>query len=209
MKRILYTWVVTLALGIAFPQAVSAQSVLDGIVNGLRGSAGSGTLSAAVSSLVGTKAVSKASLVGTWSYTGPAIAFKSSNLANQLGGVLAAASAEKKLAAALEKYGLRSGKVKLTFKSDDTYSCVMDGRTVSGKYSVSGATLTLTKSGVQAIKANVCLVGKELQLSVEVDKLLSLASAMGTAAGANASISSLTSLMEGFDGVYLGVKFSK
>lgn len=205
----MYAWAVALVLGMAAPQAVSAQSVLDGLVNGLRGGAGSGHLSAAVSSLVGTKAVSKSSLSGTWSYTGPAIAFKSSKLANQMGGVLAAGSAEKKLAAALERYGLRSGKVKLTFKSDDTYTCTINGRAVSGKYAVSGSTLTLTKAGMQPLKANVRLVGKELQLSVEVDKLLALASAVGNAAGTNASLSALTSFMKGFDGVNLGMKFSK
>lgn len=198
-----------LALGAAVPQVAAAQSVLGNLIDGLRSGGSSGALSSAVSSLVGTSTVSQSSLVGTWSYTGPAIVFRSSNVANQLGGALAAASVESRMAEALGKVGLQSGKLKVTFKADKTYTCVLNGRTVSGTYAVSGSTLTLTKKGMRPIKTNVKLTGKELQVSIEADKLLALASAVGSNAGGSSSFSTLTSLMKSFDGVNLGLKFSK
>lgn len=201
-------WTLLSVLVTATPMVAGAQSVLGDLVNGLAGKSGS-ALSSAVSSLIGNKTVSQASLVGTWNYTGPAIAFESSNLANQLGGALAAGSAEKKLSAALEKYGIKSGKVKLTFKDDGSYSCTINNRTVSGQYSVSGSTLTLTKAGVKTMQGNVKLTGSELQLTIEADKLLSLVSSLGNVTSGNATLSTLTSFMKGFDGVNLGMKFSK
>jgi len=197
-----------LMLVAAAPTVAGAQSVLGNLVNGLSGKSGN-ALSSAVSSLIGNKTVSQAALVGTWSYTGPAIAFESSNMANRLGGALAAGSAEKKLSSALEKYGIRSGKVKLTFKDDGSYSCVINNRTVSGQYSVDGSTLTLTKAGVKTMRGNVKLTGRELQLTIEADKLLTLVSSLGSITRGNATLSTLTSFMKGFDGVNLGMKFSK
>lgn len=209
MKRNAIKWLLALAAVFAAPAAAGAQSVLGDIVGALGGGSGSGALSSAVSALLGNKAVSQQALVGTWSYSGPAIAFKSQNVANQLGGVLAAGSAEKKLSSALEHYGLTKGKVRLTFKADNTYACTVNGRTVTGTYKLSGSTLTLTKAGMKGINVNVKLTGRELQLAIAADKLLSLVSTMGSAVAGSSSLSALTSFMKGFDGVNLGMKFNK
>lgn len=210
MKKILLKSVLLLALAGLMPQTATAQNVLGNLLGGLAGGGDAGgAISNVVGALIGNKEVSAASLVGTWSYTEPAIAFQSENIANQVGGALAAAQAEKKLGSALSKYGVVAGKVQLTFKEDGTYTCTIGKRTISGKYTISGSTLSLTKTGIKSVKANVKLTGNELQLTADASKLLQLVQSLGNAVGNNSSLSTLTSLLGGFDGVNLGLKLKK
>lgn len=210
MKKMFVKSLLLLTLSMFMPQVGMAQNVLGDLLGGLAGGSGAGsTVSNVVGALIGNKEVSQASLVGTWTYTEPAIAFQSQNVANQVGGALAAAQAEKKLGAALSKYGVTAGKVQLTFNEDGTYTCVIGKKKVSGKYTVSGSTISLTKTGIKSVKANVKLTGKELQLTADASKLLRLVQSLGNVAGNNTSLSTLTSLLSGFDGVNLGMKLKK
>lgn len=210
MKKIFVKSLFLLTLSMFMPQVGMAQNVLGDLLGGLAGGSGAGSaVSNVVGALIGNKEVSQASLVGTWTYTQPAIAFQSQNVANQVGGALAAAQAEKKLGAALSKYGVTAGKVQLTFNEDGTYTCVIGKKKVSGKYTVSGSTISLTKTGIKSVKANVKLTGKELQLTADASKLLRLVQSLGNVTGSNSSLSTLTSLLSGFDGVNLGMKLKK
>lgn len=210
MKKIFVKSLLLLTLSMFMPQVGMAQNVLGDLLGGLAGGSGAGSaVSNVVGALIGNKEVSQASLIGTWTYTEPAIAFQSQNVANQVGGALAAAQAEKKLGAALSKYGVTAGKVQLTFNEDGTYTCVIGKKKVSGKYTVSGSTISLTKTGIKSVKANVKLTGKELQLTADASKLLRLVQSLGNVAGSNSSLSTLTSLLSGFDGVNLGMKLKK
>lgn len=210
MKKIFVKSLLLLTMSMFMPQVGVAQNVLGDLLGGLTGGSGAGSaVSNVVGALIGNKEVSQASLVGTWTYTQPAIAFQSQNVANQVGGALAAAQAEKKLGAALSKYGVTAGKVQLTFNEDGTYTCVIGKKKVCGKYTVSGSTLSLTKTGIKSVKANVKLTGKELQLTADASKLLRLVQSLGNVAGSNSSLSTLTSLLSGFDGVNLGMKLQK
>lgn len=210
MKEILLKATLLMALAVALPQVSVAQNVLGNLLGGLTGNSNAGSaVSNVLGALVGNKEVSQESLVGTWTYNEPAIAFQSENIANQVGGALAAAQAEKKLGTALSKYGVTAGKVQLTFNEDGTYTCVIGKKKVSGKYTLSGSTLSLTKLGIKSVKTNVKITGNELQLTADASKLLALVQSLGNVAGSNSSLSTLTSLMSGFDGVNLGLKLTK
>lgn len=191
------------------PGMASAQSVLSGLLNKVTGSEASSTIANAVTSILGSKKVSQSTLVGTWSYESPAIVFESDDIANKLGGSLLSSKGEELMSTQLKKLGVQPGKVVVTFNSDSTYTCKLGSKTTKGKYSVKDATLTLTKLGFTTMKTNVKVTGKEMQLAVEADKLLSLVSSFGNVAGSVSGLSSLTSFIKGYDGMQVGMKFQK
>lgn len=208
MKSLFLKMAVALLL-MAAPSAVSAQSVLGGLLNKLGGGSGSGLISDAVSALLGTKKVEQSTLVGTWSYEGPALVFESENIANKLGGSLLSSKGEDLLSTQLEKIGLKPGGLEITFKSDSTYTCKLGGRNISGKYEVNDATLQLKKLNFTTLKANAKVTGSELQLAVEADKVLTLVSSLSNLAGSNSTLSAITGFMKGYDGMQVGMKFKK
>ena len=89
-----------------------------------------GSLSKVVYAYTGnTEAVD---LPGTWTYQGPALALGSdSALANVTGAALGA-TAEKKVAGYLEKFGFKAGSVQFTFQEDLTFTCTVRGVPLSG-----------------------------------------------------------------------------
>lgn len=204
MKRILCLLAIVL-----LPGMMSAQSVLGGLLNKVADSGAGSAITDAVTSLIGTKTVSQSTLVGTWSYESPAIVFESENIANKLGGSLLSSKGEDLMSTQLTKLGVQPGKVVVTFSSDSTYTCKLGNKTTKGKYSVKDATLTLTKLGFTTMKTNVKITGKEMQLAVEADKLLTLISSFGNVAGSASGLSSLTSFIKGYDGMQVGMKFQK
>lgn len=76
-----------------------------------------------------------ASMEGTWTYTGSALAFESDNLLQQAGGAVAASAVEKKLDDFLQRIGIQSGQMSFTFAADSTFQTTIKGKTMKGTYS--------------------------------------------------------------------------
>lgn len=172
----------------------------------------SNVLGSLAENLLGTASVSKQSLVGTWTYSKPCTALQSENTLANLGGTLVNSQIENKMDTYLGKVGMKAGKVVLTFNEDGTLKAAMNGKSVSGKWSVEGNTLTLSKGTVKpiSVKCNVKLTNNTLQISVESKKVMSF---INTIANATSSMSSTASavggLLKNYDGVQLGMKFTK
>lgn len=120
-----------------------------------------------------------------------------------------AQTAEKKLSSVMEKIGVKPGVVKMTFNSDGTYTCELNGHTIRGTYEVQDATLTLKKLNFTALSANVKKTGNSLQLAVQADKLLTLVSSLTSIVPEDGMLSTVTSLFKSYDGMQVGVKFEK
>ena len=146
--------------------------------------------------------------MGTWTYQEPAVAFESDNLLKSAGGTVAASSVESKLNTSLTKYGFTKGVSTIVFGSDNTYTCTAKGKTVSGTYEVSGSTISFKKSGVTAAKGNIKLSSGVLQITFQSDALLKGVSALGTVSS-NSSISTISKLAGSYDGMQVGMKFTK
>lgn len=206
-----------LLLFTANAQAQSFGKILKSAVNkaktdsGATKSGGLANVIEGVTTALGTKTVTKESLLGTWSYEEPAVVLESDNVLSKLGGSVATSSIEDKMQEQLEKYGFKKGKVELTFKDDDTFSGKVNGKSVSGTYSVDGAHLVLKKRDMKnGVRTNVKIAGGDLQLAVQADKVLTLANAIGNVAGkSNATIGTVTSLLKNYKGMQLGMKFEK
>lgn len=209
MNKLITTALLILALPIAGFSQTGLGGLLEKAGKALGGNQ-SDVVSGIVNSVIGTKKVDKKDLIGTWSYSSPDIVFESDNLANKAGGQVLASKGRKLLSGVLTRYGVTPGKVKITFKEDNTYICQIGGKTTKGKYTVENSNLTLTAWGKKALKVNAKLSGRELQLAVDADKLLAMATSLGATIGKmNSSVSTLTAFMGNYKGMKIGMKFKK
>lgn len=183
------------------------------------------TLAGVAANLLGTENVSEASIVGTWSYVQPCVAFESQNVLANAGATVASQSIEKKMQKFLGKAGFTQGKVTLTFNEDKSATLSFAGKSFPCTWSLEDSNLILKlgsptanalagKTGVMAsaakftsIKMNVKIVGNELQIAMDATKFSNFIKAILDKSGS--ALSSISALAKNVQGLYLGMKFSK
>lgn len=197
----------------------TAGSLLGGIISAIGGgtsSSGSGASSAAgdiISSLTtifnSSKVASKNQLVGTWTYTEPAVVFTSSNVLKSIGGKVASQTIENKLQSQFEKAGIKKGAMKMTFDNDGNFTQTVGSKTMTGTYKVSGKSVTLTyQGGVQQFVGTTQIDGSDLLIVMDASKLLKYANTLGSLTG-NTALKTAGSLLSSMDGMEVGLKLNK
>lgn len=211
MKQIVlsaFLWAVT-----AFSMNSQAQSSLSNFFSNLFGSSQNNTVTTVTSvfnHLIGNHTVTSTSLVGTWAYSQPAVAFESQNLLGKAGGAVTANVLEKKLGNALTTYGFKPGNSTLTFNVDSTFSMRIKGRTVTGRYSVSKSTLTLrSRLGTTLVTANVAIASNQLQLTFTANKLLTFVKQVAALSTTSTTLNTISQLAGNYSGMQLGLQFKK
>ena len=211
MKQIVlsaFLWAVT-----AFSMNSQAQSSLSNFFSNLFGSSQNNTVTTVTSvfnHLIGNHTVTSTSLVGTWAYSQPAVAFESQNLLGKAGGAVTANVLEKKLGNALTTYGFKPGNYTLTFNADSTFSMRIKGRTVTGRYSVSKSTLTLrSRLGTTLVTANVAIASNQLQLTFTANKLLTFVKQVAALSTTSTTLNTISQLAGNYSGMQLGLQFKK
>ena len=203
-----FLWVVT-----AFSMNSQAQSSLSNFFSNLFGSSQNNTVTTVTSvfnHLIGNHTVTSTSLVGTWAYSQPAVAFESQNLLGKAGGAVTANVLEKKLGNALTTYGFKPGNYTLTFNADSTFSMRLKGRTVTGRYSVSKSTLTLrSRLGTTLVTANVAIASNQLQLTFTANKLLTFVKQVAALSTTSTTLNTISQLAGNYSGMQLGLQFKK
>lgn len=167
-------------------------------------------LSGVAKAVVGNKATTASSIVGTWSYAGPQCQFESENLLSKAGGEVAAKEVEEKMKSVYEKVGMNN--IQYTFNEDGTYSYKMKKRTVNGTYVFDDTEKTITMTGKLGIKtiAHVTVTGDEMSLVFNADKLMSvLKTITGAASKVNATAGTINSVAGSYDGLMLGFELKK
>lgn len=167
-----------------------------------------GIATEAIDQATGGKLTEKA-IVGAWNYSSPGIRMGSSDMLSNLAGSAVESSIESKLATIYEKIGIREGFCKITFNEEMTWSMPIKGHEVTGSYtydaSTHAITLTLSKLGT-SFTGYAYIDGTNLELVFPIDKLVSFITAIGSKIS---SLSSLSSMLEKYDDVYLGFQFAK
>ena len=110
-------------------------------------------LSGVAKAVVGNKATTASSIIGTWTYSGPECQFESENLLAKAGGEMAAKEVEEKMIAVYNKVGMNN--IRYTFNEDGTYSYQMKKRTVTGSYVFDDAAKTITMTGKLGLKLSL------------------------------------------------------
>lgn len=196
-----------LTLGIS----ANAQSLSD-ILGAVASSATSTTTNDLVSGITSvfssSKQADKNSIVGTWEYSEPAIVFQSDNLLTKAGASLAAKKLESQLQTQLNKYGIKSGALTITFNSDGTFCQTLGTKTMNGQWKVKSSKLYITYLGVRTIEITTQISGNKLQFVANANKLLALMKTMGSASS-NTNIKTITSLMKSVNGMQAGITLVK
>ena len=168
-------------------------------------------LSGAVKQVVGDKATTEATLIGTWDYVGPNCQLKGDDLLTNIGGDAAGEEVEKKMAPIYEKAGLNT--IQYTCHEDKTCSYTIKGKKVEGTYEFDAESKTVTiKAGRLKVKtvAHVVTLGSNMSFVFDADKILSVVKTItGAASSLNTSASTVNKLLEQFDGMMIGFELKK
>ena len=167
-------------------------------------------LSGVAKAVVGNKATTASSIIGTWTYSGPECQFESENLLAKAGGEMAAKGVEEKMIAVYNKVGMNN--IRYTFNEDGTYSYQMKKRTVTGSYVFDDAAKTITMTGKLGLKtvAYVTVTGNDMSMVFKADKLMSILKTItGAASKVNSTAATINSVAEAYDGLMLGFELKK
>lgn len=167
-------------------------------------------LSGVAKAVVGNKATTASSIIGTWTYSGPECQFESENLLAKAGGEMAAKEVEEKMMAVYNKVGMNN--IRYTFNEDGTYSYQMKKRTVTGSYVFDDAAKTITMTGKLGLKtvAYVTVTGNDMSMVFKADKLMSILKTItGAASKVNSTAATINSVAEAYDGLMLGFELKK
>jgi hypothetical protein len=168
-------------------------------------------VSSELSSVISNKNnATKESLVGTWSYSEPAVSFESNNLLKQAGGKIASNAIEKKLSSQFQKAGIMPGKFQVKFAEDGTFTTYKNGTaTTSGTYTLDGQKIKLNYlQGTAAVTGYAQIQDGNLSITFDSSKLLGVISKASKYAGSS-TLSTISSLAGSYDGMRSGMAFSK
>ena len=188
---------------------VNAQNDLQNILNGvLNGGQSEDIVSGITSIFSSDKQANKNNIIGTWSYSEPAIVFTSDNLLTKVAAKVAANKLEDKLQSYMTQYGIKPRTLVLTFNEDGTCTETLNRKTMKGKWEVKDSKLILTLGGIKALQITTQIDGKNMQFVTDATKLLKLFKSVG-AKSTNKNIKTVTSLMKSVDGMQAGVTLRK
>lgn len=217
-RRLLFALIV-----LAGTLTASSQNLGD-LLNGLRNNTettdstsssdngGLGALGAFLGNTLASKNFSLDDLNGNWNYTSPAVSFQSDNALKKIGGAGAATALENKLAPYYTR--LRLDKTSLSVAEDHTFEMKLGVATLKGtvekdkndqlvfNFSAFGK-IKLGKVNATATKA-----GNTLNLTFDATKMIQILTKVAGAFNMQ-SLNALTSLINSYDGVYLGFKLKK
>ena len=208
MKNNMMRMMAALLLLLAAP-SMKAQTDLQDVLNGVLGGGQNDDIVSGITSIFSSdKQATANNIIGTWSYTEPAIVFTSNNFLTKVAAKVAANKLENKLQSYLTQYGIKPGALVLTFNEDGTCTETLNGKTLKGKWEVKNSKLILTLGGIKAVQITTQIDGKDMQFVTDATKLLKLFKSVG-AKSTNKNIKTVTSLMKNVDGMQAGVSLRK
>ena len=199
MKKSVFGQMLVATLLLATSANLQAQSLKD-LLN-------KGNIEKAVNAVTGKNT---ASMTGTWTFTGSALTFESDNLLQKAGCSLAATGVEKKLDCFLGKVGIEPGEMSFTFNTDSTFQTQIKGKTLKGTYRYDADTkkVNLQFSKLLRLNTTVNCTSEQMELLFPSDRLLDLITFL-TSKSNNATLQSINSLAESYDGMMLGFTLQK
>lgn len=204
------------ALMLAAPKAVHAQSNLGKLAGALLNNAGGddkenkgGVLGDLLGNLLGTDKLNEKNLVGTWTYSEPCVVLESDNVLSNIGGKVIENKIEAQQKKVLEKIGFTPGKVVMVLNEDKSGTMTVGKRTSKFTWAVEDSELKLTFLA-RTHTINAKLTAGKLQLAMNADKMLGLLNSTASAVGSlSSSMGALSKLISNYKGLYLGLMFTK
>lgn len=195
-----------MALGSASPSASASPKSGNSGVGNLLGNLLGDIVSNAVP-------LSEEAIKGTWTYDSPECRFESENALSKAGGAVAASTIETKLADIYKKIGITKGACSFTFNEDKTCVIAIGKKKINGKWTLNTETRELnirSNTGLIKLNAKAYYNVRELKLLFDADKILTVVKALGAITGKfSATIGTLSSALDSYDGLQLGMNLTK
>ncbi len=176
-------------------------SVLSAVTNGQ-------TIGNVLQSVLGLDKLTKESLIGTWTYSQPGVAFTSEKFLAQAGGEAVATGIKEKLLPYYQKVGINSNSTQFTFKEDGTYTAKLAGKPLSGTWTFDESTYQVKLQ--TAFVFNITCYAKKnsngIALLFEASKLLTVLQTI-TALSGNSTLQTIGNLSKNYDGLRIGFDF--
>ncbi len=156
------------------------------------------------SSVIGLDKLTQKSIIKTWKYNGPGVAFTSENLLAKAGGEIAANKIEESLSEHYNKLGMSASNTHIEFKEDGTFAAKIKGKSWNGTYTFSESNGQLQLHGL-LLNLNGYLKKETngISLLFESKKLLTLIQTMSAFSGSQQA-SAIGEIAKNYDGVRLG-----
>lgn len=156
------------------------------------------------SSVIGLDKLTQKSIIKTWKYNGPGVAFTSENLLAKAGGEIAANKIEESLSEHYNKLGMSASNTYIEFKEDGTFAAKIKGKSWNGTYTFSESDGQLQLHGL-LLNLNGYLKKETngISLLFESKKLLTLIQTMSAFSGSQQA-SAIGEIAKNYDGVRLG-----
>ena len=156
------------------------------------------------SSVIGLDKLTQKSIIKTWKYNGPGVAFTSENLLAKAGGEIAANKIEESLSEHYNKLGMSAYNTYIEFKEDGTFAAKIKGKSWNGTYTFSESNGQLQLHGL-LLNLNGYLKKENngISLLFESKKLLTLIQTMSAFSGSQQA-AAIGEIAKNYDGVRLG-----
>ena len=215
MKKIYFIAALLLVAVISPARAWDLQEALKGLGGG-DGSSTSKAIGSALGNLLSTDKITVAQMQGTWSYSAPAVTFKSDNVLKKAGGAAASTAITEKLAPIYAKTGF--DKSQLTINADSTFQLKANKLTLKGTISAApegsqanfifnfkvGGKMNVGKVETYVVKSAT----GSMSVMFDVTKLISLMETAGNLTG-NSTIKSAVKMLKSYDGLCAGFEMKK
>lgn len=207
MKKTIIISIMAAAAFCLAGQTASAQSLTDL----LKKATSNETLKNVVETVTGTTI--PVDVKGTWTYSGTAVKFESEDLLKSTAASVAAGQVEDKLDEYVSKIGIKAGTFSFTFNEDNTFAANVKGKSFNGTYTISEdyKTMTLQFGKALAVKpftASISATSSQLNLLFQADRLLELLGKL-TSSSSNATLKTIGTIVNQYDGMQLGLELTK
>lgn len=149
-------------------------------------------------------------MVGSWTYSAPAVKLNSDNALANIGSSAVTAPVADKMAKIFTKVGISEGFCSITFNQDGTFTMPIKGKTISGTYTYNNSDHSLTmvvgQSGKLTLKGYAYINSTNLQLLFNANKLADFLISIGSNIR---SLSTITDIVTQYKNFYLGFEFTK
>ncbi|WP_295729838.1 DUF4923 family protein [uncultured Muribaculum sp.] len=172
-----------------------------------------GVLGSLLSNVLGNDKIATDDMVGSWTYSSPAVAFKSDDLLKKAGGAAASAAVEQKLAEYYKIIGFTG--MTLTVGDDKSFTMKSSRLSLSGTIEQGAepgeiifSFKALKKIPLGSYTAHVSIVAGRMTVTFDTTKLMSLVNTVAKFAGSK-SLSAMNSILQQFDGMEAGFAMTK
>ena len=188
---------------------------------------GKSILGGVVDNVVGNKGLTTEDLLSTWNYEGVSCTLESDDMIAEIGAKVVTAKLEEKMNEYLPRLGMEKGHATIRFEENGLCTIIMKEKKIQGTYALSedGKNITFTfLLGQVTLNSEVEYKGGVFNISFDADKALDVIKRIGSsisqyannqstqtaqASQTTAMITAMATLLEGYDGMRLGVRLTK